>query len=225
MYDIYLILNFRSINRIFNFTYKYIGGEGKINNFGLIKIIIIILFLLIVEVPYIFLLILYCLIISRFKYSIFKTVLRKFLEKNHYDCRDMRIVFDGEKLYLNSYDIIKKTVSKLFGLSDYKSLCLESFIVDKSIIVENKTLINNINGTIYKHGLVRVRIDDKFIDLTMTHTQPQISMKEDKFLGYFHLSKNSDDCVINKTFRDRCISNRIYNLLLVSDIHNNPNNM
>jgi hypothetical protein len=137
----------------------------------------------------------------------------------------MRIIYDGDKIYLNGYDIYMKGISKVIKLNDYKQLCSESFLVNKLVKIENKTLINNVDGTIFKHGLVRINTDKGIIDLTLTHSKPQFELKENKFTAYLHLSKNSENCVVNSLFKDRFISNRIYNLILVSDIYKNPNTL
>jgi hypothetical protein len=211
---------------MFNILYKYLNNDNK--KFKIIDLMIFIsyyIFIYLLDIPYLIIIISRYIVESRFNYDLFVVLFIKHLEINHYDSIEKRIIYDGENIYLNGYDLLKN-IYKNINLNDYSYLFKESYIINPLIRIENKTLIN-INGSrTFKHGLVRIYERNRLLsDLTITHRNPQIILKEENKTLYLHLSKNDDDCIINEIHGDKLVGNRVYNLLLVSKIIDNPNTM
>lgn len=119
----------------------------------------------------------------------------RFLESSHADLAGLRIIYDGEDLFLNGYgrimDILSRQ-SRLLSTPEFVELRKDISVLPSDVVIKNMTLDSlNMRGNPCSHGLVRIICaDGKGTDMVMTRHPYQAMLKEGSEAIYFHKADN-----------------------------------
>ena len=198
---------FRHINRPFMLLYvRLLSRKGVVAGWDDIWIgILMLLSVWVLDIPYL------TLVAARIYWRCggnlegFKEGMWKVIESGHRGCEGLRIIYDGERLYINGYDEMIRRFLKhpeLLGSDGILSLSKEMSALPKDVQIKNMMVRSlNMRGQMREHGLVRIYVEGKYYDMSMTRHPYQGYVWSYGERIYLHRSQNNDALIIDSPYK------------------------
>jgi hypothetical protein len=145
------------------------------------------------------------------------------LEKNHNEIKNLRIIFDGNELFINGriynffYTTIKNEYMHIVKNDEFLNLSIRFNIIPNNVLIQNYLIYNrsSVSGKLVEHNCIELSKNGESFTLVQTHNNSQYSITEEETY-FLHIVKNIN-VEIRENNNNRLITSKLYYLLATSN--------